>query len=486
MKDYCRVHFSGLSPGIRIIVGITLLHHVVLYTQAATPSPFDGCGPGRQNILSIDELDIVLKWMPDTFKNPDDICVTQLGEGSYLCRDAYSGDYSGICRAMWCRDPSSRVCTLVDANDGVQCGNRKWCLRGECRFSDQAVATPDSCPFGDTAMTNGFGMSCPDMISRDKKLCYDTSIEQMCCQSCRAVRTYLKGCIYGDRTDGCSRAECPLMTTNGLLNCCQTCSYLVPTEVPPTTSTVPRPSQGTTRPEIETSTRMPRTDPRTTEMPGTATTTTTTATNITSTSPTSATRGSPPTTNRPQSTVSLPSASATPVQASDTTSSRSVSATTTAGPTGTTAGQASTTTSGQPGTTATTEGRTGTTAGQTPTTTSGQPGTTATTAERTGTTSAGPSDTSQPGTGITGSQQDGPNIVAMGTGIGVGAAVLVAVIVIVVYVVRKRMLTSQPLQNMASEDDHSIGGDSFSRLTADMNVTSTTWYPSYRTFTNMD
>ncbi|XP_067686496.1 uncharacterized protein [Haliotis asinina] len=469
MKDYCRVHFSGLSPGIRIIIGITLLHHVVLDTQAVTLSPFDGCGPGRQNILSSDELDIVLKWMPDTFKNPDDICVTQLGEGSYLCRDAYGGDYSGICRSMWCMDPSTGVCTLADANDGVQCGNKKWCLTGECRFSHQAVATPDSCPFGDSVMSNGFGMSCPDMISRDKKLCYDTSMEQMCCQSCQAVRTYLIGCRYGDRTDGCSRADCPLMTTNGLLNCCQTCSYLIPTEVPPTTSTAPSTSQGTTRPEIETSTRMPRSESRTTEMRGSGATTTTTY--ITSTSRTSATRYSEPTTTRPQSTV--------------TTSSQSDTATTPAGPTGTTAGQTTTSTSGQPGTTATTAERTGTTAGQTTTSTSGQPETTTTAAVITGT-SAGPSDTSQPGTGITGSQQDSPNVVAMGTGIGVGAVVLIVVIVIVVYVVRKRTLTSQPLQNMASEDDHSIGGDSFSRLTADMNVTSTTWYPSYRTFTHMD
>ncbi|XP_046377616.2 uncharacterized protein PB18E9.04c-like isoform X1 [Haliotis rufescens] len=545
MKDYCRVHISGLSPGIRIIICITLLHHVVLYTQAATPYPLSGCVSGRDGILSIDELDIVLKWMPDTFTNPDDICETQLGEGSYLCRDEYSGNYSSICGGVWCGDPSSGQCTLVDANDGVQCGNKKWCRNGECRFSDQAVAIPNSCPFGDSPMTSGIGISCPDMISRDKKLCYDATIEQTCCQSCQAVSIFLKGCNYGDRTDGCRRDDCSLMTADDLLSCCQTCSNFLPTEKPPTTSITPRTSQGTTRSAIEPSTRIPPIDQRTTEMSRpsrTHTSTFSTSQDVrtnngqgTSTSRTSATRTTSPTTNRPQSTVNLPSESTTPVQAPDTTShrpgttvitavrTRTTTAqapdttsnrpgttvitavrtgtttaqapdTTTGQPgttvitavrTGTTTAQAPDTTSGQSGTTAITGGRTGTTTAQAPDTTSGQSDTTANTGGRTGTTTAQAPDTTtgQPGTGVSGSQQDSPNVVAMGTGIGVGAALLIAVIVIVVYVVKKRVTTPQAPQNM--EDNHSIGGDSFTRLTADMNAASTTWYPSYRTFTNM-
>ncbi|KAK6187021.1 hypothetical protein SNE40_006272 [Patella caerulea] len=116
----------------------------------------------------------------------DDQCRDVYGSESCFCRASYSSEpfFAAMCRPMngICKNTTTNECSgSVTFNDFTVCGDRKWCIAGECIASDQAPSRPsDACPQLDD----------PTVIC-DATVCsfVSASKQAQCCSSCAAMNT---------------------------------------------------------------------------------------------------------------------------------------------------------------------------------------------------------------------------------------------------------------------------------------------------------
>nr|XP_022324371.1 location of vulva defective 1-like isoform X2 [Crassostrea virginica] len=219
------------------------------YIMATTSIPVDNQNPWKFSICSVSYFTAYIKKLNEQNNNcmiilssgydpsalqkytslPGEVydansqCQHINGPGSSLCKNAYSQNFSSICTKLWCRktDGSGR-CTSSVGGDGLRCGNKKWCISGQCIYDECAPPGDENCLYGDS---EGIVLSYPDKnitcsfmdIKSRPYACY--IVETQCCQQCKHFHTGITGCEYGDRAIGCSKLHCSL---NPDL-CCGTC-----------------------------------------------------------------------------------------------------------------------------------------------------------------------------------------------------------------------------------------------------------------------
>ncbi|XP_052800064.1 A disintegrin and metalloproteinase with thrombospondin motifs adt-2-like [Mya arenaria] len=178
--------------------------------------------------------------LPGQAYDPDQQCRLIWGDGSYLCRGAEFGNASTLCQAMYCRDPSSPTdCVLHTAARGTSCGHKRWCVHGECEFSNEAPEFRDSCVLGDQPGPAFNSMTCAELADQWPAYCYQDKVRARCCRSCSAIATPIRNCAYGDRIQGCRPWHCTHTTgasSSILTDCCHTCQtgkHLNPTHFTP-------------------------------------------------------------------------------------------------------------------------------------------------------------------------------------------------------------------------------------------------------------
>nr|XP_034302728.1 uncharacterized protein LOC105320025 [Crassostrea gigas] len=177
--------------------------------------------------------------LPGEIYDADSHCRHIFGAGSSLCQNPYNKTFSTICTILWCTKPDgSGLCNSAVPGDGLHCGNKKWCISGECKYDECAPPGDETCLYGDTQGVvityNNKETTCSfEDIKNDPSVCYH--VKDKCCQQCRHFYTGIAGCEYGDKTSGCTTQHCP---ANPSL-CCGTChsgpTPTTPSQEPTTT-----------------------------------------------------------------------------------------------------------------------------------------------------------------------------------------------------------------------------------------------------------
>ncbi|XP_071100157.1 A disintegrin and metalloproteinase with thrombospondin motifs 5-like [Haliotis cracherodii] len=180
--------------------------------------------------------------MPGQLLPPDDQCQQQFGNTSYLCRGVDFDVTNIICRAMFCYMPSTDKCQMLTAAMGTTCGNKKWCINGECITSDSAPAVDDACPHGDQPYVRTAGGNVPCPGATQSGLCYSAEWNSTCCSSCKAVCQGEAGCECGDRAAGCYREYCGAYNETTRQSCCKTCAGYTTSTTSTTTTTTTSPT----------------------------------------------------------------------------------------------------------------------------------------------------------------------------------------------------------------------------------------------------
>ncbi|XP_067654578.1 uncharacterized protein [Haliotis asinina] len=192
------------------------------------------------NSLQVSGIPNISGEMPGQLLPPDDQCTQQFGNSSYLCRGVDFDVTNIICRAMFCYIPSTDKCQMLTAARGTTCGNKKWCLNGDCLASNSAPVADDSCPHGDqpyVRRTNGNSL-CNESIANQPGLCYGSDWNSTCCSSCKSACQGKAGCECGDRVGGCQLQYCGAYNESDRQACCKTCDgYTASTTSTTTTAT---------------------------------------------------------------------------------------------------------------------------------------------------------------------------------------------------------------------------------------------------------
>ncbi|KAL8614897.1 hypothetical protein ACOMHN_042855 [Nucella lapillus] len=113
----------------------------------------------------------------------DDQCALALGSGSFFCRGHQyqtSVGFEGMCTKMYCSvSPThGHTCTAIVPFQYTSCGDRKWCIDGQCVYDEKAPPKiKDSCAQGDDPSYGCSQQSCGRLsLPRDV----------FCCHTCHA------------------------------------------------------------------------------------------------------------------------------------------------------------------------------------------------------------------------------------------------------------------------------------------------------------
>ncbi|KAK0068499.1 A disintegrin and metalloproteinase with thrombospondin motifs 7 [Biomphalaria pfeifferi] len=138
---------------------------------------------------------------------------------SLVAFDLQMTNYSDICTALYCYDPSEFQCKFRPALAGTSCGSDKVCKQGKCVFEPSAPKVNENCMFGDSRMSSY--ENCSTSITKFNGHCYDSVRHRRCCHSCAAVFRNISGCEYGDEYSYCHPISC--FNTFYFKKCCYTC-----------------------------------------------------------------------------------------------------------------------------------------------------------------------------------------------------------------------------------------------------------------------
>ncbi|XP_046547714.1 uncharacterized protein LOC124257649 [Haliotis rubra] len=223
--------------------------------------------------------------MPGQLYDVHTQCQMMYGPGYFLRLDVDIGGSENICKRMACGKEEIEM--FHNAADGTPCGNKKWCVAGECVFSIDAPGqnNPD-CLYGNQPVVYPQNRTCDELISATPRLCY-TSYYGVCCEACLDNKKNDENCLYGDRYVDCDTVITQNTTRlcyneDNAEGCCETCSAFV-SSLATTTTTTTTPTTTTT----------------TTTTSTTTTTTTTTATPTPTTTISRRESSSPTTTSTP-------------------------------------------------------------------------------------------------------------------------------------------------------------------------------------------
>ncbi|KAL3854150.1 hypothetical protein ACJMK2_013428 [Sinanodonta woodiana] len=171
---------------------------------------------------------------PGQIYSADTQCRYTQGNDSYLCRSFYDGNYTNICTAFYCKINGTLYCSLSIAAERTTCGDKKWCVAGECVTATEAPSVNDTCPFGDQPGIVSNGQTCAQLVANSSYNCYNYA--GSCCGSCQSVYTGIIGCEYGDKATDCRADNCQMYVDESFPWCCNTC-YVPPSTI--TTDSTP-------------------------------------------------------------------------------------------------------------------------------------------------------------------------------------------------------------------------------------------------------
>ncbi|XP_060561897.1 uncharacterized protein LOC132721593 [Ruditapes philippinarum] len=161
--------------------------------------------------------------------SPDEQCERRHGAGSVLDRKEISKNTSSICHRIPCTNPDGKDSLISTLPlEGTICGHNKVCHYGQCVDGDQRMRNTkepqdDGCIFGNhPGLIGETGLTCQELLGAPKFAykCYTYAKE--CCDTCSWYRRRLsvveQTCMYGDKKESCSRADCDTDL------CCETCA----------------------------------------------------------------------------------------------------------------------------------------------------------------------------------------------------------------------------------------------------------------------
>ena len=202
------------------------------------------------------EVPSVASLMPGQIYGADEQCRQIFGSSSHVCRSLLV-NVSNICPKMSCRNPtytSKEICTRIVAARGTTCGNKRWCIAGQCVYDRSAPLVPDNCPVGDSPRKIKNGENCTVFVNFHPGLCYTSVFKLLCCSACAARYRTVRNCEYGNKVLNCDAAlNCS--SESSRQSCCRTCNYGEPF----TTTTTPFPTPSTTTSTV--ASRVPPTFP---------------------------------------------------------------------------------------------------------------------------------------------------------------------------------------------------------------------------------
>ncbi|XP_064643220.1 A disintegrin and metalloproteinase with thrombospondin motifs 18-like [Lineus longissimus] len=118
-------------------------------------------------------------------------------DADYQCEQAHGAGYkylrgtlgeSKFCRLLHCWKSGVNGWTWQSghASRGTSCGNKKWCVEGDC-VNDSAAPAMDSdtCVYGDSLLLWNGSMTCAQLVGEDKAwYCGYSQVKEHCCKSC--------------------------------------------------------------------------------------------------------------------------------------------------------------------------------------------------------------------------------------------------------------------------------------------------------------
>ena len=198
------------------------------------------------------EVPSVASLMPGQIYGADEQCRQIFGPSSYVCRTLLV-NVSNFCPTMWCRS-TSKTCARLVAARGTSCGNKRWCVAGQCVYDRSAPLVLDNCPLGNNPHKRENGKNCITDINEAPGLCYQAEVRKDCCSACAAQYRTVLNCEYGDKVSGCKPLFC--RSVSNRQSCCRTCRYgkkfTTTTMSFPTTSTTLVPASTTLGPALAT------------------------------------------------------------------------------------------------------------------------------------------------------------------------------------------------------------------------------------------
>ncbi|KAL4225230.1 hypothetical protein ACF0H5_015919 [Mactra antiquata] len=222
------------------------------------------------DIFDKEEYQKFVSTYPGQDYTPNEQCQDILGLDSYYGWGPELGVFSDICTEMSCKVPgASRSYRVYKAATGTSCGDKMWCLEGQCTFDEKAPTKDPQCVFGDTQRRFGSSnQSCRQYMLANPMRCYDSFYRTRCCETCEKLNTGVPGCEYGDHYLNCQSRMC--FDPSYANDCCSTCGKAPhpvirtepvtrPTTTTTTTTTTQRPTTTTRRPTTprRTTTRRP-------------------------------------------------------------------------------------------------------------------------------------------------------------------------------------------------------------------------------------
>ena len=173
------------------------------------------------------EVPSVASLMPGQIYGADEQCRQIFGPRSYVCRALLYG-VSNFCPTMWCKDVSrgTQICIRTVAARGTTCGNKRWCIAGQCVYDRSAPLVLDNCPLGNSPRKIGTKIerNCTSYVDYYAGQCYKGDFRSVCCSACASKYKTVRNCEYGDRLIGCNPAiHCA--TESDRKSCCRTCNY---------------------------------------------------------------------------------------------------------------------------------------------------------------------------------------------------------------------------------------------------------------------
>ncbi|XP_065931588.1 uncharacterized protein [Magallana gigas] len=224
--------------------------------------------------------------LPGEIYDADSHCRHIFGAGYSFCKNLYNKNFSTICTKLWCVKPDvSGLCSSAVPGDGLHCGNKKWCISGECKFDECAPPGDETCLYGDAQGVvityNSKEITCSfEDIKNDPFVCY--FVKDKCCQQCRHFYTGIVGCEYGDKEAGCSNNFCWSYPPS---QCCGTC-YTGPALTTPSQEPTTTKNKNPCKSSLTTATPTPSVSTTSTPTPSVSTTSTPTPSVSTTSTPT--------------------------------------------------------------------------------------------------------------------------------------------------------------------------------------------------------
>ncbi|XP_033752062.1 uncharacterized protein LOC117335902 [Pecten maximus] len=161
--------------------------------------PPNNCLTDETDIYDQEEFDSHVTQKAGQLYGPNEQCRQHLGSESYYAWGGILGEATEVCTHMACKNAMSNTSfNIYYAAQGTSCGNKQWCVDGECLREETAPKRDDSCVHGD-AWRDFSGLTCAQYVNADPSRCYYSYYSRFCCVSCKSLRTGDPGCEYGNR-----------------------------------------------------------------------------------------------------------------------------------------------------------------------------------------------------------------------------------------------------------------------------------------------